>query len=115
MTSLQIRLLKNKTLKQRKGVVLSAFNIFNAEMVVGVREVAQELATQFFVYTSSSTVKYYGAERLISLICQIGGEQFVSDNVIIHLDRCNDNAIIQQCHCIDLQPRTLERAGFSKK
>lgn len=47
MTSLQIRLLKNKTLKQRKGVVLSAFNIFNAEMVVGVREIAQELATQF--------------------------------------------------------------------
>lgn len=80
-------------------------------MVVGVREVAQELATQFFVYTSSSTVKYYGAERLISLICQIGGEQFVSDNVIIHLDRCDDNAIIQQCHCIDLTSKNWVETG----
>lgn len=83
-------------------------------MVIGVMDVAQGLSTRLLVQTFSSTVKHYGAEKLISLICQMGGEQFVSGNVIIHLDHCNHHAIIRQCYCIDLTSKTgpLEMLGL---
>jgi len=73
-----------------------AFNIFNAETVLGVTAAVAETGHAAYLQTSASTVKAYGAAVLGRMInALIPGE--VRGRIVLHLDHCDTDVMFRDC------------------
>ena len=76
--------------------IAAAFNIFNAETILGVAQAVAETKTPVFMQTSASTVKYYGASVLAGMIRSLVPPSVLPD-VFLHLDHCDSDAMFRDC------------------
>lgn len=77
------------------GYALGAFNIFNYVSARAVIVAAQEEKKPVILQTSVGTVRYYGAEKLYSMLDKIVNEAEVP--VYLHLDHCTDVEFAKEC------------------
>lgn len=73
-----------------------AFNVFNAETVLGVVAAVQESGAAAYLQTSAATVKVYGAAALAGMINAL----IPADSrrrILLHLDHCDANNIFRDC------------------
>src|SRR5687767_7230418 len=68
--------------------VAVAFNVFNAETILGVSAAVQEAGGTAFLQTSASTVRCYGAVALAGMINALVPSG-VRDRIVLHLDHCD--------------------------
>ncbi len=73
-----------------------AFNVFNAETILGVVQAVQETGTLAYIQTSASTVKFYGAATLSGMIKALIPKD-ARNRILLHLDHCDSNAIFRDC------------------
>lgn len=76
-------------------MALAAFNVFDYDGIRAVADAAAEENTQVYLQLSASTVKYYGAEQLQSMINLAAGIN--RSYLIVHLDHCDDLTLIESC------------------
>lgn len=76
-------------------MALAAFNVFDYDTIRAVADAAGAVGERCYVQFSSSTVKYYGADRLHALFASAVGDN--RDRVILHLDHCTDFELIGAC------------------
>jgi len=73
-----------------------AFNVFNAETILGVAAAVEETKQRVFMQTSASTVTYYGAAVLADMIRALVPAHIRSD-IVLHLDHCDADAMFRDC------------------
>jgi ketose-bisphosphate aldolase len=74
---------------------VGAFNILDYGSAAAVVAVAEGLGAPVIVQTSVKTVKYWGAEAMMSWLRQIAAVSPVP--VAVHLDHCKEVALIAEC------------------
>lgn len=75
---------------------LVAFNVFNAETVMGVAAAMAQSGLAAMIQTSASTVKAYGAARLSGMITALLGLELRA-RTILHLDHCDTDEMFRAC------------------
>ena len=73
-----------------------AFNVFNAETILGVVQAVQEASSPAYIQTSASTVKFYGAAPLSGMINALIPAE-IRHRILLHLDHCDSDAIFRNC------------------
>jgi len=73
-----------------------AFNVFNAETILGVVQAVAESGHAAYLQTSASTVKAWGAAALGGMIAALIPGQMRS-RIVLHLDHCDDDALFRDC------------------
>lgn len=76
--------------------VAVAFNVFNAETVMGVAAAIRETGLHAMIQTSASTVKAFGAGKLSGLIASLLGPELRA-RTILHLDHCDSDSMFREC------------------
>ena len=73
-----------------------AFNVFNAETILGVAAAVQESGAAAFLQTSAATVKTYGAAPLAGMINALIPAD-VRGRILLHLDHCESDVLLRDC------------------
>lgn len=73
-----------------------AFNVFNAETVMGIAAAMRASGLPAMIQTSASTVKTYGANALAGMITALLGTDLRS-RTVLHLDHCDTDAMFRDC------------------
>ncbi len=73
-----------------------AFNVFNAETILGVVEAVRESGASAYIQTSASTVKFYGAATLSGMINALIPAE-IRARILLHLDHCDSDVIFRRC------------------
>ena len=73
-----------------------AFNVFNAETILGVVQAVQETGASAYLQTSASTVKFYGAAPVGGMINALIPSE-IRARVLLHLDHCDSDEILRDC------------------
>lgn len=73
-----------------------AFNVFNAETILGVAAAVQESGATAYLQTSASTVKAYGAAVLAGMITALIPHD-VRRRIVLHLDHCDTDSMFRDC------------------
>jgi ketose-bisphosphate aldolase len=73
-----------------------AFNVFNAETILGVAAAVAETGWPAFMQTSASTVRSYGAAALGGMIRALVPAS-VRPHIVLHLDHCDSDAMFRDC------------------
>jgi len=73
-----------------------AFNVFNAETILGVATAVQEAGCSAFLQTSASTVRCYGAVALAGMINALVPSG-IRDRIVLHLDHCDADGLLRDC------------------
>ena len=74
----------------------AAFNVFNAETVLGVVAGVEEAGGGCFLQTSAATVRFYSAGVLGGMVRALGPVG-LRGRVKLHLDHCGDVGMIRDC------------------
>ncbi len=73
-----------------------AFNVFNAETILGVARAVAETGHPAYMQTSASTVKAYGAAALGGMIAALIPAD-IRRRIVLHLDHCDTDAMFRDC------------------
>jgi ketose-bisphosphate aldolase len=73
-----------------------AFNVFNAETILGVAAAVGESGHAVYLQTSASTVRCYGAAALAGMINALI-PRHLRDRIVLHLDHCDSDALFRDC------------------
>ncbi len=73
-----------------------AFNVFNAETILGVAAAVQESSAAAYLQTSASTVKAYGATALAGMIHALIPAD-IRRRIVLHLDHCDTDSMFRDC------------------
>lgn len=73
-----------------------AFNVFNAETILGVVAAIAETGYAAYMQTSVSTVKAYGAASLAGMIGALVPAQ-IRSLIVLHLDHCDSDDMFRAC------------------
>lgn len=82
-------------MKVENKVAKPAFNVFDLDTIRAVYDAAVETNKEIYIQFSSSTVKYYGAKLLASMVNEVCTRN--RHLIIVHLDHCTDLDLIQSC------------------
>ncbi len=73
-----------------------AFNIFNAETILGVAAAVRGSGLPVYLQTSASTVRCYGAAALAGMIHALIPAD-IRRLIILHLDHCDTDTLFRDC------------------
>lgn len=73
-----------------------AFNVFNAETILGVSAAIAETGYAAYMQTSASTVKAYGAASLAGMIGALVPAH-IRSRIVLHLDHCDSDDMFRAC------------------
>lgn len=73
-----------------------AFNVFNAETLLGVAAAMRQSGLPAILQTSSSTVKAYGAGCLAGMVAALLGPE-LRRRTVLHLDHCDTDSLFLEC------------------
>ena len=73
-----------------------AFNVFNAETILGVAAALEESGASAYIQTSASTVKTYGAAALSGMITALIPAE-MRGRILLHLDHCDSDGMFRDC------------------
>lgn len=77
------------------GAVI-AFNVFNAETILGVAAAVSESGLPAWLQTSASTVRCYGAAALAGMVRALAGPG-IRGRIMLHLDHCDSDDLFREC------------------